>query len=365
MTQAAYDVACQGFLPDWTRVRRVLLIRLRSIGDTVLMTPCLAALKSWKPDIEISVLTEPLSAPLLEDHPMVDRLIIAGPALAARARLALRLRSRRFDVAFNLHGGTTGMFLARLSGARQTIAFRGHRQSWLMSGRAPSPDVILGRARIHSVEQQLALLHWAGVPWPERPVLSLALSSEAKASVAARLDSIGLYETGTPRRFALIAPSAAMESKRWTAAGFAAVADHLNDEWGLPSLVVAGPGQEGLARSVSAASHAKPAVVSGLSLKELMALAAMSEIFVGNDSGPAHIAAAFARPLVVIFGTSNSTLWRPWTESAYRVVRSESREDRRAIKRIPAEEVKAAVDEILQLALEARHRADASSPVNL
>ncbi|HSE98421.1 MAG TPA: glycosyltransferase family 9 protein, partial [Blastocatellia bacterium] len=331
MTQASHDVARRSSPPDWSFVRRVLLIRLRSIGDTALMTPCLAALKSWRPDIEISVLTEPMSAPLLEDHPQVDRLITVGPDLAARARLALDLRRLHFDVAFNMHGGTTGMLLARLSGARRTVAFRGHRKSWLVSDRAPGPDVILGRSRIHSVEQQLALLQWVGVPWPDgRPALSLALSAQAQACVNERLARI--ISSQPPRRFALIAPSAALESKRWPETGFAAVADHLDDIWGLPSVIVAGPGQEKFARAVSELARAKPPVISGLSLKELMALIAASVFFIGNDSGPAHIAAAFSRPMVVVFGASNVDVWRPWTESAHRIVASKDARDERAIK---------------------------------
>jgi ADP-heptose:LPS heptosyltransferase len=306
-------------------------------------------------------LIEPLSAPLLEDHPQVDRLVIARAGLAARGRLALALSRDRFDVAFNMHGGTTGMIMARLSGARHTFAFRGHRQSWLVSGRAPSPDSILGRDRIHSVEQQLALLGWAGVPWPEgRPALSLALTGDAQAKARARLEDIGLGVEDS--RFAVIAPSAALESKRWSASGFAAAVDHLSQRWGLQSIVVAGPGQEGLAREVAALARAKPAIVSGLSLKELMALVAMSGLFVGNDSGPAHIAAAFARPLVVIFGSSSVSVWHPWTESAYRTVSSAGPRDAQAIKRVSPGEVKAAIDETLQSALQADHGADAGGP---
>ena len=70
--------------PDWSRIRRVLLVRLRSIGDTVLMTPCLEALKSWRPELEVTVLMEPLSAPILEAHPLIDQLIVAEKSFAAR-----------------------------------------------------------------------------------------------------------------------------------------------------------------------------------------------------------------------------------------------------------------------------------------
>src|SRR5262249_33014048 len=153
-------------LPDWSAARNVLLIRLRSIGDTVLMTPCLEALKSWRPDLRIAVVSEPLAAPVIEDHPLVDRLIVTEKSLAARVRLVRELRRTAYDIAFNLHAGTTATWLARLSRAKCAVGYAGYRQSRRLDLRAPDPEVILGRKQLHSVEQQLALLHWAGVPWP-------------------------------------------------------------------------------------------------------------------------------------------------------------------------------------------------------
>src|SRR5687768_10839597 len=87
--------------------RRVLLVRLRSIGDTVLMTPCLAALKSWHAELEIDVLIESLSAPILESHPQVNRLFILPTARKQREKIATRiktvrqLRARHYDAVFN------------------------------------------------------------------------------------------------------------------------------------------------------------------------------------------------------------------------------------------------------------------------
>ena len=341
MRQASPDTIPVSLALDWSGARRVLLVRLRSIGDTVLMTPCLAALKSWRPDIEITVLSEPLAAPLLEDHPHVDHLIVARPGIAARARAVRRLRRERFDFAFNMHGGTTATFLARLSGARFTVGYKGYRYSRLLSARAPAPDLLLGRARVHSVEQQLALLNWAGVPWPASgPQLSLKVTDQALASCRARLADLGLAE----RRFACIAPSAALESKRWPPAGFAAVIDHLSRRYNMPSVVIAAPGQEHIAREVNERTQSKPHTIAALSLKELTAIIGMSSIFAGNDSGPAHIAAALARPLAVIFGSSDSSVWRPWTQAFYRVIES----DGLRITRISEEEVIAAVDEVVQ-----------------
>ena len=379
MTPAAPSFISREPPLDWSLVRKALLVRLRSIGDTVLMTASLGALKSWRPDIEVAVLSEPLAAPVLDAHPFVDNLIIADKSLASRARLVSRLRREKFDIAFNMHGGTTATLIAALAGAKHTFGYRGHRQSWMLGSRAPSPDVILGRARVHSVEQQLALLHWAGVPWPERrPQLDLAVSPEAGARVYDKLARVGLTERAA---FACVSPAAALESKRWEAAGFAAVADHLRERWNLRSVIIAGPGQEHVASEVAAATRAGARVLTGLSLKEMIALIGLAQVFVGNDSGPMHIAAALKRPVVAVFGSSNADVWHPWTDSAYRVVTGRvgentetrsrqhaadvsdisSNDSRLAIRNILAGQVVAAVDEVLELALAAGYKADVNS----
>ena len=338
----------------------MLLVRLRSIGDTVLMTPCLAALKSLNADIKIAVVSEGLAAPLLEDHPAVDDLVIAGSSIASRARLIARLRERGFDAAFNMHGGPTGAVLARLSGAKRSFGYRDLPLSWLLSDRAPAPDVILGRSRIHSVEQQLALLNWSGVPWPStRPTLRLTISAESKLRVTEKLGARGISKRFGD--FACVVPGAALESKRWNAEGFAAVADHLSERWDLASVVIAGPGQQHLAREIASATRGGSAVLDQLSLKELIALLGMARVFVGNDGGPMHIAAALGLPIVAVWGASDPTVWHPWTEAPYRTVQRRSRKHDGAIKEIPTGEVIEAVDEVLELALEANYKSDAAA----
>lgn len=322
------------------------------------MTPCLEAFKSWRPEIELTVLSEPLSAPILEDHPSVDKLIISDKTIYSRAKLIRRLRRERFDVAFNLHGGSTATMLAKLSGAKHSIGYGDYRLAWMLSARAPAPDRILGRAQLHSVEQQLALVCWAGAQWPAtRPRLTLAVSKRAETNVREKLKS---HES-----FALIAPAAAFESKRWQADGFARVADHLNERWNLQSVIIAGPGQERHAQEVAGLMKSEARVLVGLTLKELIALTGLSQIFVGNDSGPAHIAAALGRPLAVVFGSSDSRVWHPWTDSPYRVVSNQNEANATnitelsmsdcepAIRQIPVARVIAAVDEVLQSALAA------------
>src|SRR3954471_12055307 len=83
----------RGRTPDLDRVRRVLLVRLRSIGDTVLMTPCITALKEWRPGLDVDVLVEPFCAPVLAAHPGVRSVVEVGRGAASRARTAARLRA--------------------------------------------------------------------------------------------------------------------------------------------------------------------------------------------------------------------------------------------------------------------------------
>src|SRR6476620_3841890 len=90
---------------DWSEVRRVLVVRLRSIGDTVLTTPALFALRRFLPQVQIDILLEDWVAPVLEGSDLVNRVIVMPRnSKSARARLARELRAARYDVVYNLHG---------------------------------------------------------------------------------------------------------------------------------------------------------------------------------------------------------------------------------------------------------------------
>jgi ADP-heptose:LPS heptosyltransferase len=168
--------------------------------------------------------------------------------------------------------------------------------------------------------------------------------------------SAGIDATAlAPRRFAILAPGATFDSKRWSSQGFGAVIDHLSSRWQLESIVIAGPGQERLAAEVAGASRTNARVLSNIGVAELKALVEMfGRVFVGNDSGPMHIAAALNCPVAAVFGSSNPDVWHPWTDAAYRVVGGErgagDSDARGAINRIAVAEVIAAVDQVLESA---------------
>ena len=306
---------------DWREVRRVLVVRLRSIGDTVLATPSLHALRRHLPEAEIDILLEDWVAPVLDGFEDVTRVIkVERGSTAARARVAKNLRAARYDVVFNLHGGTTATLLTRATGARHRVGYASYRYSRLYNHAAPPANELWGSPQTHSVEQQLALLGWTGVPVTDRPRTHLAVTGEAAESIYEKLRARGI-DASEP--FALIHPAAAFETKQWATENFARVAEELKTR-GLSTVAVAARNEAATLQSLVNLSSARVVDFADLSLPEVTALAARARLFVGNDSGIAHMAAAVLTPLVVIFGSSNIAHWRPWGAAP---VRSRARGD--------------------------------------
>ncbi|HEY0380375.1 MAG TPA: glycosyltransferase family 9 protein [Pyrinomonadaceae bacterium] len=305
---------------DWREVRRVLVVRLRSIGDTVLATASLDALRRFLPDARIDVLLESWVAPVLEGFDSVDNVVtVERGSTRGRARVARLLRAARYDVAYNLHGGTTATLLTRATGARHRVGYASYQYNRLYNHAAPPSSALWGTEETHSAEQQLALLGWTGVPVSDRPRTRLAVTERAAASVGQKLRAARVEEA---RPLVLMHPAAAFETKCWAAANFARVAEDLAAR-GFQAVAIAAPDEGRVVSELAENSSARVVTFTDLSLPEVTALAARSRLFVGNDSGIAHIAAAVRTPSVVVFGSSNVAHWRPWASAPSEVVREE------------------------------------------
>lgn len=304
---------------DWENVKRILVIRLRSIGDTVLCTPSLIALRRFLPDARIDVLLEGWVAPLLDGFKGLDNVLIAGKDFTERLQTARDIRANRYDVVFNLHGGTTSTFFARASGAPHMVGFANYQYSFLYNHRMPPAAEFWGRKDLHSAEQQLALLGSVGVPLQDKPASSLRVTEKAAASLAEKLEPAAKGVGVSLDRIALIHPVAAFDTKQWATENFARIAEFLGKK-GFVSVAVSTPAEKGVLDRLIKESSAPILTFDDLSLPEITALAARSRLFVGNDSGIAHMAAAVGTPSVVIFGSSNRVHWRPWTSTPNEVV---------------------------------------------
>jgi heptosyltransferase-3 len=342
---------------DWATVKRVLLIRLRSIGDTVLTTPSLIALRRFLPNAQIDILLEDWVAPVLEQFPHVDHVLtLERGSTTARLQVAREMRATRYDVVYNLHGGTTATFLTRATGARHRVGFSHYRYGRLHNHLAPSPLLVWGVQKAHSVEQTLALLGWTGVPVSDKPGTELAVTDAAAKSVSERLTTAGVTDS-TP--FAMVHPAAAFATKQWAVEKFARIVEDLSAR-GITSVALGSTSEATVVEALKKEAAVPVVGLTDLSLPEVTALAARSRIFVGNDSGIAHIAAAVKAPAVVIFGSSNTAHWRPWSSAPAEVVLEEMEcqpchgyfcekfEQPECILRVPVHRVSAAIDRVLR-----------------
>ncbi len=341
---------------DWQTVKRVLVVRLRSIGDTVLATPALFALKRFLPHASVDILLEDWVAPLLDGFPYVDSVItVERKSTSSRARVARQLRANRYDVVYNLHGGTTATLLTRATGATHRVGHQTYQYARLHNHLSPSSSTLWGREKTHSVEQQLALLGWTGVPVSDRPPTKLNVTGEASASIAERLRDTALASGP----FAVIHPAAAFATKQWAANKFGQVAEDLHNR-GLAVVALTTANEKAIVDEMNRNTTTPVAAFTDLSLPEITALLARARLFIGNDSGIAHIAAAVATPAVVIFGSSNTAHWQPWAKAAAEVVLEEMEcqpchgyfcekfAEPECIKRVPVERVIAATERVLR-----------------
>lgn len=264
----------------------IAVIRLRSLGDCVLTTPALELLKAHRPDLEIAVVVEDRFREIFEGNPDVARVLPpqAGALLRWRPWMVL-----------NLHGGTRSMALTVAAHARIRAGFAHHRYSFLYSDKIPRAQEILGEERpVHTAEHIASAMFWMGAPHSPIP----------RARLAHR--RLPEFVRGG---YAVLHPFASEPEKTWPAERFLAVATHLRTVCDLEPVFVAASSDE---------THAFEnfRVWRGAPLNELKGLIAEAQIFIGNDSGPAHIAAAFGVPVVAIFGASNPETWAPWRTEA-------------------------------------------------
>jgi lipopolysaccharide heptosyltransferase II len=316
---------------DWTKVNRVLVVKLRSIGDTVLATPSLIALRRFLPDAQIDILLEDWVAPVLDGFDSIDNVISVGKGSAERWRTAWNLRQQRYDVAFNLHGGTTATMLVRACGAINRVGYSYYQYPFLYNHLLSSASDFWQQEKTHSAEQQLALLGFVGVPVEDRPKTKLTVTETALESVTrkfhaktqrsqskeGRTDRVSGWQNDA--NFVLLHPSTAFFTKQWPTEHFARTAEFLADK-GLSIVAISSKDESGILAELTAASKTPITTFDDLTLPEITALASKAKLFVGNDSGIAHIAAAVNTPSVVIFGSSNRDHWRPWTDAPNEIV---------------------------------------------
>lgn len=302
---------------------KILLVRLRLIGDVMFTTPLVRALKRAYPQARVTYLVEADAAPAVRHNPHLDEVLVAPrrrglKRVADDLVLAARLRRRRFDLALDLHGGPRAAWLTWASGAQERIGYDIKGRGWMYTRVAHrAPDL---RPR-HSVLNQWDLLQaidgWPGGPAdPERDAVEMALEPAADARVAARLAAAGV---AAGDELVVLHVSAGNPFRRWPEAFFAETAAALAARPARRVVLSSGPSDRGAAARIADTARAGIGPGGGrivdlgeFDLQELRALIERSRLFVGGDTGPLHVAAATRTPVVGIYGPTLSARSAPW-----------------------------------------------------
>jgi len=259
---------------------RVAIIRLRSLGDCVLTTPALRLLKQARPDLQIAVVVEDRFAPVFTGNPDIDQI------LAPNAGAVSRFRPR---LALNVHGGATSVRLMLAAAAGLRAGFGHFRFQPMYNVRIPQAQEILNLDRkVHTAEHLASAMFYMGVPQTEIPRAQLFATTCSRT-----------------RPYAVLHPYASEAGKIWPRENFLALARHLDRELGVEPLFIAGANED-------LSAFGEYTCFQGAPLEEMKSLISGAALFIGNDSGPAHMAAAFGRPVIVLWGSSDLDNWRPW-----------------------------------------------------
>lgn len=327
--------------------RRILVRAVNWIGDAVMTTPAIGAVREHFPDAEITLLANPLVSQLFSPHEWVDRVITfdrkgAHRGIAGRFRLAGKLRQERFDLAIILPNSFDSALIPWLAGIPARLGKCSDGRSLLLTGRYPAGE-IAGR---HEVQYYLDLLGHFGIKG-RATATHLVTTPGEDSQAAARLMDHGI-DAGD---FVLgINPGATFGSaKRWYPDRFAEVARRLAAEWEAKVVIFGGPDETDIAAEIERHLAGTCLNLAGkTTVRDLMALIKRCSFFITNDSGPMHIAAAFGVPLAAIFGPTDHTGTAPYTEKAVIVRRDadcapcklrECPSDHRCMTAVTAEDV--------------------------
>jgi predicted lipopolysaccharide heptosyltransferase III len=300
----------------------VLLIRLRLIGDVVFTTPVIRALCRHYPDAQLTYLVESAAAPVLRHNPHLTDLLVVPRRRGLRRiaddlALARQLRRRRFDVAIDLHGGPRSAWLTWLSGARRRIGYVTPGRTWMYTDRVErAPD--LGDR--HSVQNQWDLLTPLGIgaPDPRRDPVEMWPDAAAEMRVDERLRTAGI----AAHPIVVLHVSAGNPFRRWPESHFVALVTALaRRDPSRRIIITAGPSDAAAAARVTAEARrtlgslaATLPEVGDFDLGELRALIARAAVYIGGDSGPAHIASTTTTPIVELLGPTLAGRSRPWRD---------------------------------------------------
>jgi heptosyltransferase III len=287
-------------------MQKILIIKLRYIGDVLLATPTVRAIKAARPDARVTMMVNRGTEDVLSGNPDLDEVVVLDKgSLAAQWQLVAGLRRRRFDTVIDLTDGDRSAFLSWISGASVRIGFNDEHR-W--RGRCYTEVVQPVPGVRHRIDRDLEALKpmsiQAGSKDPQ-----LWLTPEEANSADQLLDQLGVQRS---QPIVILQPGARYWFKAWPPERFAELADQLTSQFGCQVLIGGSDQDIDLAKQIQQMAKRKPIIMAGrTTIKQFAAIAKKTALFVGSDSGAMHIASAVGTPVVALFGPSSPREWGP------------------------------------------------------
>ena len=287
--------------------KRILLIQLRQLGDILLTTPCIAAIKEDNAAHEVIFLCHEMGRRVLGDNPLLTALWTYRETDSWWAQLQLfrKIREKPFDIVFDFMNNPRSLLFSLVAQSPQKIVFASKR-SWFYTetvSKVPYQDYI--------VREKFLLLDRAGFH-PEQEALLLALPKQAFGCV----DTF-LQETPALAKSALrvvLSPTHRRPARKWDPLRYIALAEKLTKEWGATVIWVWGPGEKEEVQALQAQCSVPTWLSPPTSFPELAAFLKRMHLFVGNSNGISHLAVAVDTPSLQLHGPTCARSWCPLNE---------------------------------------------------
>ena len=290
-----------GSRTDPSRFRKVLFIRLRRIGDIILTTPAVRAVRTALPRAELVYVVEEPYRKLVEGNPDIDRVVTVPKGQSRREFLALvrALRKEGYDAVVDFHGGPRASLLALLSGGKVKAGYAVKYRGFFYDIRVPRAPK---EGRIHSVENHVNLVRALGIEVGDIPglVLPMPRGKVPNLDLQGRDRLIALH-IGAGNRF-----------RYWGTDNLVRLVRLLGEIPGTRTALIGGPEDKAAEAEILEKAPGTRSHVAALDLAGTAELIRRAAVFVGPDSGPMHIAAAVGTPVVAWFGPTLPANFAPW-----------------------------------------------------
>lgn len=293
--------------------RRILIVRTDRIGDVLLSTPVIKALRDNYPNAYIAMMVSPYAKDIVKGNPYLDKVIIYDKNHKHKSwlrsiKFALNLKKERFDLVIILHPTNRVHLVTFFAGIPRRIGYD-RKLGILLTDRIKHTKQL---GEKHELEYNLDLVRYLGIESQDKS-LFMPIKPESEKWVSELFDREGIKDTD---RLLTLHPGASCPSKIWPQERFAKVCDRLVEKYGFKVLIIAGPKDTKIAQALSKNIHYPAINLAGrTSVSQLASILKRCQLFISNDSGPVHIASAVGTPVISIFGRNQKGLspkrWRP------------------------------------------------------